>query len=87
MHKHRPLIVAIALAVVACQTSAPRETSKPPLAKPGGYYKDDGPGDNPPANLASIPDAVPRAELAHAPSSRVNRRSSATGRRPDRVTI
>jgi len=28
----------------------------------GGYYKDDGPGANPPANLADIPDAVPRAE-------------------------
>lgn len=30
--------------------------------KGGGYYLDDGPGDNPPANLASIPDAVPRDE-------------------------
>lgn len=28
----------------------------------GGYYKGDGPGANPPANLASIPDAVPRIE-------------------------
>jgi rare lipoprotein A len=26
------------------------------------YYKDDGPGDNPPANLDSIPDATPRLE-------------------------
>ncbi|HEU4855175.1 MAG TPA: septal ring lytic transglycosylase RlpA family protein [Nitrosospira sp.] len=31
-------------------------------AKGGGYYRDDGPGDNPPADLASIPDAVPRDE-------------------------
>jgi rare lipoprotein A len=31
-------------------------------AKKGGYYLDDGPGDNPPADLASIPDAVPRGE-------------------------
>ena len=31
----------------------------------GGYYKDDGPGDNPPANLASLPDAVPRNESPH----------------------
>ena len=30
--------------------------------KGGGYYLDDGPGDNPPADLASIPDAVPRDE-------------------------
>jgi len=28
----------------------------------GGYYQDDGPGENPPADLAAIPDAVPRAE-------------------------
>jgi rare lipoprotein A len=32
------------------------------LKKGGGYYLDDGPGDNPPADLASIPDAVPRNE-------------------------
>ncbi|HJT50313.1 MAG TPA: septal ring lytic transglycosylase RlpA family protein [Nitrosospira sp.] len=30
--------------------------------KGGGYYLDDGPGDDPPADLASIPDAVPRDE-------------------------
>ena len=28
----------------------------------GGYYLDDGPGDNPPENLDAIPDAVPRFE-------------------------
>lgn len=28
----------------------------------GGYYKDDGPGENAPANLADVPDAVVRAE-------------------------
>jgi rare lipoprotein A len=28
----------------------------------GGYYQDDGPGDNPPPNLDAIPDAEPRAE-------------------------
>ncbi|BBP02695.1 lipoprotein [Sulfuriferula plumbiphila] len=31
-------------------------------AKPGGYYLDDGPGDNPPPDLDAIPDAVPRPE-------------------------
>lgn len=30
--------------------------------KAGGYYLDDGPGDNPPPNLVSIPDAIPRIE-------------------------
>ncbi|MDP2788126.1 MAG: septal ring lytic transglycosylase RlpA family protein [Pseudomonadota bacterium] len=31
----------------------------------GGYYKDDGPGANPPGNLAEIPDAVPKRESPH----------------------
>lgn len=28
----------------------------------GGYYQDDGPGDNPPENLLAVPDAEPRIE-------------------------
>jgi rare lipoprotein A len=31
----------------------------------GGYYKDDGPGANPPSNLASIPDPTPKSEPLH----------------------
>lgn len=31
-------------------------------ARGGGYYLDDGPHDNPPTNLDSVPDAVPRIE-------------------------
>ncbi len=34
-------------------------------SKEGGCYLDDGPGANPPANLDSIPDAIPRAEKLH----------------------
>jgi len=30
--------------------------------KSGGYYLDDGPGDNPPENLHLIPDAIPKVE-------------------------
>ncbi len=30
--------------------------------KPGGYYLDDGPGENPPQDIDSIPDAVPKKE-------------------------
>lgn len=39
----------------------------PPVQFPrkGGYYLDDGPGANPPANLEAVPDAVPRAEPLH----------------------
>jgi len=48
--------VALALILVAGCSSTPEK-------RPGGYYKDDGPGDT--AKLASIPDAVPRAEPLH----------------------
>lgn len=45
--------------------------------KGGGYYKDDGPDDNPPANLDRVPDAVPKIEpLARGP----NRPYTALGR-------
>jgi rare lipoprotein A len=43
-------------------TDASLPQPAPPARRPGGYYLDDGPGDNPPANLDSIPDAVPRPE-------------------------
>lgn len=51
----RRLAAVLAIALAAC-SSAPKK---------GGYYKDDGPGANPPANLASIPDAQPRSEPLH----------------------
>ncbi len=35
---------------------------KPPTPRGGGYYLNDGPGDNPPPNLEQVPDAVPRVE-------------------------
>lgn len=36
----------------------------------GGYYLDDGPGDNPPPNIDSIPDAVPRIEPLRAAANK-----------------
>ena len=42
--------------------------TKPPayvLKRGGGFYQDDGPGDNPPENLDAIPDASPRVEPLH----------------------
>lgn len=69
----RIVIAAITLIFIAgCGSILKRDTlGKTPsaatvksgiAAKKGGYYLDDGPGDNPPADLASIPDAVPRGE-------------------------
>ena len=67
----------LAATLTGCGTSARREepaASKAPPApaasRPGGYYLDDGPGDNPPANLDSIPEASPRLEPLHRGTSR-----------------
>ena len=69
----RAVAAVVAIALAACaqapereptpavpSVSGPPSTSTPP--RPGGYYKDDGPGENPPANLDAIPDATPRIE-------------------------
>jgi rare lipoprotein A len=71
--RHLFIPVLLSLLLVACGgsqvvkpspgISAPEssgELNKP--KKSGGYYLDDGPGDNPPANIDAIPDAVPRVE-------------------------
>jgi rare lipoprotein A len=64
----RALVGAVLLALAACTATPKREpiagaaTPSSPSSRPGGYYKDDGPGANPPANLEAIPDAVPQLE-------------------------
>jgi rare lipoprotein A len=62
----KALAAAAAFAFVACTSAPKREPSAPsapsPPSRPGGYYKDDGPGEHPPANIDSIPDATPRIE-------------------------
>ena len=45
-------------------SAVPPPSSAPPV-RSGGYYLDDGPGDNPPPNLRAVPDAVPRTEPLH----------------------
>jgi rare lipoprotein A len=67
------IAVALVVLLAACGTttkpppSAPvtTPTPTPPSAPSTKYYLDDGPGANPPANLDTIPDAVPRAEPLH----------------------
>lgn len=70
-HNYILLPFLISLLLVACGGSQEvkpggsepiKATELPKAKKSGGYYLDDGPGDNPPANLDSIPDAVPRVE-------------------------
>jgi rare lipoprotein A len=46
-------------------TNKPVATNSPTTSattKPGGYYLDDGPGENPPQDIDSIPNAVPKKE-------------------------
>lgn len=52
---HLILMLLLAIAVAGCSSTGGRK-------KGGGYYKDDGPDANPPANLDQVPDAVPRIE-------------------------
>lgn len=55
-----------------CGTTPKREpsVSKAPPTPRGGYYLDDGPGEYPPVDLDSIPDAVPKLEPLHRGASR-----------------
>ncbi len=58
----------VLLLLGACASAPERTDTAQPVPeprRPGGYYKDDGPGDKPPANLAEIPDAEPRQEPMH----------------------
>lgn len=67
-------LAVLVAALAACSTAPPQRTGQSeavatpstPLPKTGprggAYYKDDGPGENPPSNLEATPDAVPRAE-------------------------
>jgi rare lipoprotein A len=74
-------LASVALLLAACGSQPPRPVedkpgastpsstapAKPVTKRGGGYYLDDGPGDNEPTPevLATTPDAVPRAEPLH----------------------
>lgn len=75
------LIGVGAVLLTACGTQPPRSGAETPpardsaaakpadkpaqTAKSGGYYLDDGPDENPPANLDAVPDAEPKPEPLH----------------------
>lgn len=59
-------LLAWALVICVAGCAAPAKRDAAGESKRGGaYYKDDGPGENPPSNLAAIPDAEPKAEPLH----------------------
>ena len=79
--KRISVLMVVLLAAGCASTSTAPVTDREPAAEPpilaspaakpavpprsGGYYKDDGPGEDVPTNLAAIPDAVPRREPPH----------------------
>jgi rare lipoprotein A len=58
--------------VISGKSAGPTPTRKPTavLKKGGGFYKDDGPGDDIPDGLDDIPDAEPKWEPLHKPATR-----------------
>jgi rare lipoprotein A len=56
------LILLSMLTGCASAPSFKNEGITTPSKKGGGYYLDDGPGDNPPENIDAIPDATPKVE-------------------------
>ena len=50
---------------VESQLPARPAATAPATPRKGAYYKDDGPGDSPPPNLAAVADAVPKPEPLH----------------------
>jgi rare lipoprotein A len=61
---------AVALLLSACGGAPHRPERAEPPRKPGGYYLDDGPHANPPADLDRVPDAQPRWEPIKASTAR-----------------
>lgn len=65
------LLIPLTLILLSACAGAPKQTGqsaaaqKPVATQGGGYLAGDGPGADAPANLDSIPDAVPKAEPLH----------------------
>lgn len=60
-------LLLIGTLIAGCSSKPTRTTpaSAAEYPRSGGYYQDDGPGRNPPANFDQIPDATPRREPLH----------------------
>ncbi len=74
------VVSGVTLLLTGCSQLAPRsdqettaDAARPTVLPPyrgAAYYKDDGPGANPPPNLHAVPDAIPRAEPLHPHANR-----------------
>ncbi|WP_299452819.1 septal ring lytic transglycosylase RlpA family protein [uncultured Pigmentiphaga sp.] len=62
------IALCVTVALAGC-SSAPTKAPSGSASRGGGYYKDDGPPDSPPANLDQVPDPLPAVEpLASGPN-------------------
>ncbi len=59
---HRFVIMLLIAVITACGGKSGVKKEPAYDTGKGGYYLDDGPGDNPPADIDRIPDAQPKAE-------------------------
>jgi rare lipoprotein A len=59
-HRHLTILLLSATLIAGCSTT-PSKPAPAPSGR-GGYYLDDGPGSNPPRDLDSVPDAVPKED-------------------------
>lgn len=66
----RAIAALLAIALAGCGSVVKRESPAPAAPRSGGYYLNDGPDANPPANLDQIPDAVPKREPLRSGSMR-----------------
>jgi rare lipoprotein A len=66
----KPAEPAVTPAAKKAPPVTPADTTPTDTPKKGGYYLDDGPGANPPPDLDSIPDAIPRIEAIRPANSR-----------------
>ncbi|MBK9244303.1 MAG: septal ring lytic transglycosylase RlpA family protein [Burkholderiales bacterium] len=65
------MAIASLIAVAGCSTAPKPATPSPPApGRPGGFYQDDGPPAQVPADIMATPDAVPRIEPFHSGASR-----------------
>lgn len=58
----RLALLLLAVFIAGCGSSPKKDDRPGPTSARGGYYMDDGPGADTPANLDRIPDAVPKSE-------------------------
>jgi rare lipoprotein A len=64
VHSRNGVLFFVLIAAAGCATTPVAVPEHGKTGK-GGYYQDDGPDENPPSNLQTVPNAVPKDEPLH----------------------